>query len=40
VLAAILSAGFGSYAQFNRSFRARFGKSPREYLFERRPRPE
>jgi hypothetical protein len=27
------------YAQFNRAFRSRFGKSPREYLFDHRPRP-
>jgi AraC-like DNA-binding protein len=36
VLAAALGAGFGSYPQFHRVFRARFGKTPREYLFERR----
>lgn len=43
---AALDAGFGSYAQFHRVFRARFGQSPREYLLEhkparnaRRPRP-
>jgi AraC-like DNA-binding protein len=29
-------AGFGSYAQFHRVFRARFGQGPREYFFERR----
>jgi AraC-like DNA-binding protein len=34
LLDAALGAGFGSYAQFHRVFRARFGKSPREYLFE------
>lgn len=41
---AALDAGFGSYAQFHRVFRARFGQSPREYLLERKPpragRPE
>ena len=31
---AALGAGFGSYAQFHRVFRARFGKSPRAYLGE------
>jgi AraC-like DNA-binding protein len=31
-----LDAGFGSYAQFHRIFRARYGKSPREHLRERR----
>ena len=31
---AAMSAGFGSYAQFHRVFRARFGKAPRDYLFE------
>jgi AraC-like DNA-binding protein len=36
VLGAALGAGFGSYAQFHRVFRARFGKTPREYLFEHR----
>jgi AraC-like DNA-binding protein len=36
VLAAALGAGFGSYPQFHRVFRARFGKTPREYLFEQR----
>jgi len=30
--AAALDAGFGSYAQFHRIFRARFGKAPRDYL--------
>jgi methylphosphotriester-DNA--protein-cysteine methyltransferase len=39
VLVAALDAGFGSYVQFNRVFRARFGKPPREYLFERRITP-
>jgi AraC-like DNA-binding protein len=34
---AALDAGFGSYAQFHRVFRARFGQSPRQYLLERRP---
>jgi AraC-like DNA-binding protein len=34
LLDAALGAGFGSYAQFHRVFRARFGKAPREYLFE------
>jgi AraC-like DNA-binding protein len=34
--AAALGAGFGSYAQFHRVFRARFGKSPREYLGEQK----
>jgi AraC-like DNA-binding protein len=32
LLQAALNAGFGSYAQFHRVFRARFGKSPREYM--------
>lgn len=32
LLEAALGAGFGSYAQFHRVFRARFGKSPREYM--------
>jgi transcriptional regulator GlxA family with amidase domain len=36
MLVAALGAGFGSYAQFHRVFRARFGKSPREYLGEHR----
>lgn len=36
LLEAALGAGFGSYAQFHRVFRARFGKAPREYLSERR----
>jgi transcriptional regulator GlxA family with amidase domain len=39
VLAAASDAGFGSYVQFNRVFRARFGKTPREYLFEHRVTP-
>jgi AraC-like DNA-binding protein len=34
---AALDAGFGSYAQFHRVFRARFGQSPREYLIARAP---
>jgi AraC-like DNA-binding protein len=34
LLEAALGAGFGSYAQFHRVFRARFGKSPRQYLGE------
>ena len=33
---AALEAGFGSYAQFLRVFRARFGQTPSEYLVERR----
>jgi AraC-like DNA-binding protein len=42
LLEAALSAGFGSYAQFHRVFRARFGKSPREYmnLDEKTPGPK
>ncbi len=36
LLDAALQAGFGSYAQFHRVFRARFGQAPREYLLERR----
>ncbi len=36
LLEAALGAGFGSYAQFHRVFRARFGKTPREYLSDRR----
>ena len=36
LLEAALAAGFGSYAQFHRVFRARFGQPPREYLLERR----
>jgi AraC-like DNA-binding protein len=35
LLEAALGAGFGSYAQFHRVFRARFGQTPREYLLER-----
>jgi AraC-like DNA-binding protein len=37
--AAALAAGFGSYAQFHRVFRSRFGKAPREYMFEQRVAP-
>jgi AraC-like DNA-binding protein len=33
---AALEAGFGSYAQFHRVFRARFGQAPRDYLLEHR----
>ena len=33
---AALYAGFGSYAQFHRVFRARFGMAPRDYLLDRR----
>ena len=40
VLAAAMDAGFGSYVQFNRVFRTRFGKTPREYLFEHRVTPQ
>jgi transcriptional regulator GlxA family with amidase domain len=36
LLGAALAAGFGSYAQFHRVFRARFGRPPREYLLLRR----
>jgi AraC-like DNA-binding protein len=36
---AALDAGFGSYAQFHRVFRARFGQSPREYLLEHPSQP-
>jgi AraC-like DNA-binding protein len=36
LLAAARGAGFGSYAQFHRIFRARFGKGPRQYLLESR----
>jgi AraC-like DNA-binding protein len=36
LLEAALEAGFGSYAQFHRVFRARFGQAPREYLLDRR----
>jgi AraC-like DNA-binding protein len=35
LVAAALDAGFGSYAQFHRVFRARFGRSPRDYLLDR-----
>jgi AraC-like DNA-binding protein len=34
LLEAALGAGFGSYAQFHRVFRARFGQAPREYLLD------
>jgi AraC-like DNA-binding protein len=34
LLEAAMGAGFGSYAQFHRVFRARFGTSPRVYCFE------
>jgi len=37
LLGAALEAGFGSYAQFHRVFRARFGQTPREYLQEHQP---
>lgn len=36
LLEAALGAGFGSYAQFHRVFRARFGHGPRKY-FEQHP---
>jgi AraC-like DNA-binding protein len=36
LLTAALEAGFGSYAQFHRVFRATHGASPREYLRARR----
>jgi AraC-like DNA-binding protein len=36
LLGAALEAGFGSYAQFHRVFRGRFGQTPREYLLEHR----
>ncbi len=36
LLEAALEAGFGSYAQFHRVFRARFGEAPREYLLKHR----
>jgi AraC-like DNA-binding protein len=36
LLESALAAGFGSYAQFHRVFRARFGQGPREYLFDHR----
>jgi len=32
---AVSEAGFGSYAQFLRVFRARFGQTPSEYLSAR-----
>lgn len=35
LLAAALDAGFGSYAQFHRVFRAALGKAPKEYLAQR-----
>jgi len=35
LLEAALAAGFGSYAQFHRVFRARFGQAPRAYLANR-----
>ena len=34
LLEAALGAGFGSYAQFHRVFRTRFGRSPREFMGE------
>lgn len=37
LLEAALESGFGSYAQFHRVFRARFGQAPREYLLEHGP---
>jgi AraC-like DNA-binding protein len=37
LLEAALQAGFGSYAQFHRVFKARFGHGPRKY-FEDHPR--
>jgi AraC-like DNA-binding protein len=40
LLDAALGAGFGSYAQFHRVFRARFGKAPRDYLFEQQTAPK
>jgi AraC-like DNA-binding protein len=39
LLEAALDAGFGSYAQFHRVFRARLGRTPREYLLERKGGP-
>jgi AraC-like DNA-binding protein len=39
-LEAALDAGFGSYAQFHRVFRARFGRAPRAYLAERNAKGE
>jgi AraC-like DNA-binding protein len=38
LLEAALEAGFGSYAQFHRVFRARFGQAPRTYLAQRSDR--
>jgi AraC-like DNA-binding protein len=40
LLEAALSAGFGSYAQFHRVFRAWRGTTPREYLHGRQATPE
>jgi AraC-like DNA-binding protein len=37
LLEAALAAGFGSYAQFHRVFRDRFGDSPRSYLAHQDP---
>ncbi|HET9955831.1 MAG TPA: AraC family transcriptional regulator, partial [Polyangiaceae bacterium] len=37
LLQAALEAGFGSYAQFHRVFRARFGRAPSDYLLEKAP---
>jgi AraC-like DNA-binding protein len=34
MMEAALGAGFGSYAQFHRVFRGRFGKTPRDYLHD------
>ncbi len=39
LLEAALAAGFGSYAQFHRVFRAQRHLTPREYLRRRRARP-
>jgi AraC-like DNA-binding protein len=39
LLAAALSAGFGSYAQFHRVFRKVVGTTPREYIVGRRTLP-
>ena len=39
LLDAALAAGFGSYAQFHRVFRAARGATPREYLRTRAPQP-
>ena len=36
LLEAALDAGFGSYAQFHRVFRARFGRTPSDYLVDPR----